>query len=238
MYCKHCYKMMDDGMAICPSCGKSQTAYPSKNRFQQFLKISRKLLLGIAVWFAAVLVIAIVGSAMNLSASGGIISSMYSLIIAIIPVLLAFKVALPKKVTSNTPTHQTASSADKPISKANELKNKDDKVDEIVQSLREGTFQDTVQNLFGDSNVSYTDVAEDNDPLPKAPEGAEPKNIKRIDTNLNNRNNNYVINPQTMVFHRRSCAYAKKTYAFNKHYTDSRSAAISVGYKPCKYCKP
>ena len=26
MYCKHCYKMMDDGLDICPYCGKSQRA--------------------------------------------------------------------------------------------------------------------------------------------------------------------------------------------------------------------
>ena len=50
--------------------------------------------------------------------------------------------------------------------------------------------------------------------------------------------NIYVINPQTMVFHRKTCPYAEKTYSFNKHTLDSRSSAISVGYKPCKYCKP
>ena len=48
----------------------------------------------------------------------------------------------------------------------------------------------------------------------------------------------YIINPKTMVFHRESCQYAEKTYAFNKHSCDSRSAIMSVGYKPCKYCKP
>lgn len=30
MYCKHCYKMMDDGLDICPYCGKSQTARVKK----------------------------------------------------------------------------------------------------------------------------------------------------------------------------------------------------------------
>lgn len=50
--------------------------------------------------------------------------------------------------------------------------------------------------------------------------------------------NIYVINPQTMVFHRKTCPYAEKTYSFNKYALDSRDAAISVGYKPCKYCSP
>lgn len=61
---------------------------------------------------------------------------------------------------------------------------------------------------------------------------------KPIETNLNQKKNSYVINPQTMVFHRPSCSYAKKTMSFNKHHCDSRSAIIGVGYKPCKYCKP
>lgn len=66
----------------------------------------------------------------------------------------------------------------------------------------------------------------------------ESVNTKPIDTNLNHVKNTYVINPKTMVFHRKSCPYAQKTMSFNKHYTDSRSAAISIGYKPCTRCKP
>ena len=60
-------------------------------------------------------------------------------------------------------------------------------------------------------------------------EPAKVRNTKKIE---------YVINPTTMVVHRPSCRYAEKAYSFNKHSTDSLSAAISVGYKPCKYCKP
>lgn len=48
----------------------------------------------------------------------------------------------------------------------------------------------------------------------------------------------YVINPTTMVVHRPSCPHAEKAYSFNKYRTDSLSAAISVGYRPCKYCRP
>lgn len=48
----------------------------------------------------------------------------------------------------------------------------------------------------------------------------------------------YVINPQTMVFHKPSCPYAKRAMWYNTHTCDSRSAILSVGYKPCKRCKP
>ena len=48
----------------------------------------------------------------------------------------------------------------------------------------------------------------------------------------------YVINPETMVFHRPTCIHAQKTYSFNKYSCTSRSAIIAIGYKPCKHCKP
>lgn len=48
----------------------------------------------------------------------------------------------------------------------------------------------------------------------------------------------YILNPQTMVFHRKSCKHAQHIYGTQTGRTDSRSAAISVGYRPCKYCKP
>lgn len=48
----------------------------------------------------------------------------------------------------------------------------------------------------------------------------------------------YVLVPATMTIHRKNCRYAVRTYSSNKGYTDSRLAAINIGYKPCKYCKP
>ena len=65
-----------------------------------------------------------------------------------------------------------------------------------------------------------------------------PSNIPPIDTDLNTRRDTYVVNPKTMVLHRSSCPYAQKTFSSNKSHTGSRNGAISIGYKPCKYCKP
>lgn len=48
----------------------------------------------------------------------------------------------------------------------------------------------------------------------------------------------YILNPQTMIFHRKSCKHAQYIYGTQTGRTDDRSAAISVGYRPCKYCKP
>ena len=74
--------------------------------------------------------------------------------------------------------------------------------------------------------------------LPKRKNQVGPNATTERNTHTNSSSSIYVINPQTMVFHRKSCPHAEKTYSFNKYTLDSRSAAISVGYKPCKYCKP
>lgn len=49
--------------------------------------------------------------------------------------------------------------------------------------------------------------------------------------------NKYILVPASMVMHRPSCRYAQNLIGTSS-FTDSRSAALSVGYRPCKYCKP
>lgn len=96
MYCKHCYRMISDNADICPACGKSQS-----DRVKKELSKGVRILLGIATWFGVMIVIAAVGTALNLDASEGIASTLYSLFVAIFPVAVAFKVVAPKKVKTN-----------------------------------------------------------------------------------------------------------------------------------------
>lgn len=46
----------------------------------------------------------------------------------------------------------------------------------------------------------------------------------------------YIGNTATYVFHKSSCAHAKKIK--NKVYFKSRIEAVDSGYRPCKHCKP
>ena len=48
----------------------------------------------------------------------------------------------------------------------------------------------------------------------------------------------YILNPQTMVFHRKSCKYAQRLHDSQTVLFDDRSAVKMAGYRPCKYCKP
>ena len=49
----------------------------------------------------------------------------------------------------------------------------------------------------------------------------------------------YVLNPKTMIFHRSTCAAAKRMKESNKIYTsDSRDIIIQCNYRACKDCKP
>ena len=49
----------------------------------------------------------------------------------------------------------------------------------------------------------------------------------------------YVINVNSGIFHRSSCASVKRMSEKNKRYTsESRNSLIQAGYQPCKTCKP
>ena len=48
----------------------------------------------------------------------------------------------------------------------------------------------------------------------------------------------YVGNSNSMKFHYLSCTWAKKVGPANRVEFDSREAAVSAGYVPCKVCKP
>ena len=49
----------------------------------------------------------------------------------------------------------------------------------------------------------------------------------------------YVLNRNTMKFHRPSCKYVKKIAEHNREdVDDTREQIIAEGYKPCKVCKP
>ena len=92
MYCKHCYKMMDDGTDICPACGKSQ-----KEKIKKPIGVFLRILLGIATWFASMIAIAVIGTILGLTESQGIIANLYSLTVVFVPVVVAVIVAARKK---------------------------------------------------------------------------------------------------------------------------------------------
>lgn len=48
----------------------------------------------------------------------------------------------------------------------------------------------------------------------------------------------YIGNKNTKKFHKSSCSSVGKMNESNKVGFDSRSAAISAGYDPCKNCNP
>jgi endonuclease YncB( thermonuclease family) len=48
----------------------------------------------------------------------------------------------------------------------------------------------------------------------------------------------YIANTNTGKFHESSCKWGQKTAEHNRVYLNSRSDAISQGYKPCKVCNP
>lgn len=99
MYCKHCYRMMDDGMDTCPACGKSQN-----EKVKKTISKPLRILLGIAVWFGTMIALAIVGTALGLANSDGILSGVYSLSVVIIPVVVAVKVTSGKQAKPSAPT--------------------------------------------------------------------------------------------------------------------------------------
>lgn len=160
MYCKYCYKMIDDGAQFCPACGKSQNEKPAN-------KVAR-ILLGIVVWFVSMVVIAIIGTAMNLASAGGLLSGIYTVTIAVIPVLLAFKIAYPKKIKTNATARPMPDGNAPPIPKSTDVKEtfrtteakaNQAEVDLIVQSLRQGTFEETIQELYGESESEDAPIA-------------------------------------------------------------------------------
>ena len=138
-YCKHCYKIMEGGIDICPACGKSQQ---EKGR-----KIPSKpmcIVLGIATWFGTMLAIAAVGTALDLQVTDGIFSKLYSLCVVVVPVLVAFKVASPaknKQPVATTPKAEKCSPATQ------------EKVDAVVAALRNAT----IAELYGEDAIDSND---------------------------------------------------------------------------------
>lgn len=151
MYCKHCYRMMEDGTDICPACGKSQ-----KEKVKKPMGKGPRILLGIATWFVSMLVVGMIGTALKLP------SSLYSVLVLVIPVLAAFKVAVPEKMKFKAPQNPiSAKPIPVPDSDATKVDpEQEQKVQAIVQSLHNGTFKETVQELYGEN---YTNA--DNKPV-------------------------------------------------------------------------
>ena len=54
----------------------------------------------------------------------------------------------------------------------------------------------------------------------------------------NKKSGSFVGNKKSHVFHKSSCASAKKTKDENKKYFSTRDEALSAGYSPCGSCKP
>lgn len=150
MYCKHCYRMMEDGADICPACGKSQT-----EKVKKPIGKGLRILLGIAAWFGSMIVVGMIGTALKLP------SSLYSVIVLVVPVLVAFKVAAPKKMKFKAPQKPIPV---KPIPMPDPApksadSEQDRQVQAIVQSLHDGTFKETMQELFGESYTDNDDKA-------------------------------------------------------------------------------
>ena len=48
----------------------------------------------------------------------------------------------------------------------------------------------------------------------------------------------YIANSNSGKFHKSTCSWGQKTAEHNRVYFDSRNAAVSQGYQPCKVCNP
>ena len=59
MYCKHCYRMMEDGADICPSCGKSQK--------DKVITKTMRVWIGVGVWFVCMAIFSLVGTVLKIS---------------------------------------------------------------------------------------------------------------------------------------------------------------------------
>lgn len=91
----------------------------------------------------------------------------------------------------------------------------------------------TIDYTTGDSSLNGDVSASAETPATKQPTTPPTK------SSAENNNSTYVLNTNTMKFHKISCSSIKQMNASNKsEYTGNRNDLISQGYEPCKRCNP
>ena len=100
---------------------------------------------------------------------------------------------------------------------------------QIVLVNKGGTAPGSTQNAFSECVKPPTPAV-----TPAAPAATQTSSTPVVNNPVI-----YVLNPKTMIFHRSTCAAAKRMKESNKIYTsDSRDIIIQCNYRACKDCKP
>ena len=98
MYCTKCGKQIRDDSKVCPSCGTPTGGGQKPKR-----SIFTRVLLGVGVWLASVILIAVIGTLLRLAERGQVLSNIYSLTVVIVPVLLTMMTAMPEQIMGKKP---------------------------------------------------------------------------------------------------------------------------------------
>lgn len=226
MYCTKCGREIKDSNSICPHCGSVQTVVPSAKGIGQLLK---RCILGFIIWLISVILFALIGSALKLHEATGILSRLYSVTIAVLPIVLA--VTLTRCIGKKS----SASQQKTPFYKkwwvwvllviVLIVGGKSDEEATPIETV-EPTIAVTVPDTTAATTLETT-ILETT--IPETEPETVPASIEHT----------YILNTNSMKFHYSSCSGAAKIKDSNKGtFTGTREEIIAKGYESCGICTP
>ena len=207
----------------------------------------RRVVLGVLLWLILVIIFASIGTALGLGAGGKNESKLYSIVIAIVPIVVSVMIVKPKGTKPTEPDERKAPK--KKISKRTKIilgvlvgcamigavipdtteENAMVGHNETTTSYVEtsASSAEATETTIAPETVATTIVTEPEDTIPETEE-----KIQRVEYT-------YTLNTNSKKFHYSTCSGAEKIKDSNRgHFTGTREEAIQKGYDPCGICKP